>query len=396
MTSFGVHPTYEDAEVALNVALIKRASKPGASAGVLTFATFGRRVLDIREEEGVRAIRGERGKFRVHLERCAFADMPVSEVTSADIADLLRKLSNTYAADGKGKRKLARAMVTRLRVLLSCIFTVAVERGLRATNPCIGVVVKRAKRDASVAETFAEKWDWLRGDEQAQLLRCEQVPLWFRTMVRFAWGTGLRQGEQWNLELRDVHFSSGALCSCGAPSCVELREKGAHVFVRYGSKGNLPKGGRTRATPLFGEGLAAIKEWLEILPTYARSNPEGLTFPTLMGHRRREGAPSVKEKINGRWQHRDVLPGALRLAGITREVRWHDLRHTCASSLISGTWGRAWALIQVRDMLGHADIQTTQRYAHLCADSLRNEGESTPGHGVITHVIPNPEVPVTA
>lgn len=31
-----------------------------------------------------------------------------------------------------------------------------------------------------------------------------------------------------------------------------------------------------------------------------------------------------------------------RLAGIDRPVRWHDLRHMCASHLAQGTWGRAW------------------------------------------------------
>ncbi|MEO8179829.1 MAG: tyrosine-type recombinase/integrase [Deltaproteobacteria bacterium] len=53
--------------------------------------------------------------------------------------------------------------------------------------------------------------------------------------------------------------------------------------------------------------------------------------------------------------------------GITRNVRWHDLRRTCASSLVSGAWGRSWRIEEVKEVLGHTSIQTTQRYAHLAS-----------------------------
>lgn len=51
--------------------------------------------------------------------------------------------------------------------------------------------------------------------------------------------------------------------------------------------------------------------------------------------------------------------------GITRPVRFHDLRHTCASHLVLGTWGRTLRLDEVRAWLGHSSITVTQRYAHL-------------------------------
>jgi len=51
----------------------------------------------------------------------------------------------------------------------------------------------------------------------------------------------------------------------------------------------------------------------------------------------------------------------LRAAGIERRVRWHDLRHTCASSLVAGWWGRQWSLEEVREMLGHSSVLVTER-----------------------------------
>lgn len=88
------------------------------------------------------------------------------------------------------------------------------------------------------------------------------------------------------------------------------------------------------------------------------------------------------------WCRREHLPldgydagwaRARRLAGITRRVRWHDLRHTCASHLVQGTWGRVWSLAEVRDVLGHSSIKQTERYAHLCPGGIHDAARATSG-----------------
>lgn len=394
-TSFGVHPSYELAEDVLDRALIKRASTPGAGTTVQTFASFGRKVLDMREDEGVRGIKAERRTFKRHLEQCFLADRPIREITSADISDVLRSLTKKQAADERGARKIERETVSRIRTLMSAIFKASVERGLRDSNPCRGVAIKGVKKSAETDPDEDEKWDWLRGDEQQALLACEDVPRWFRVMCRVAWGTGLRQGEMWNLELKDVHLPLERGCSCGASKCLRLRERGPHVHVRYGSRGHLPpKNGKVRVTPLFGEGLAGLVEWLRILPHYSKANPFRLAFPSVTGCRRQVGAPerSSKRDAHGKQHKIDLLHEALEKIGVMRSVRWHDLRHTCASSLVSGTWGQRWELLHVRDMLGHRDIKTTQRYAHLDENTLHEAGASTPGH-VTAHVTSVPTVP---
>jgi integrase len=69
---------------------------------------------------------------------------------------------------------------------------------------------------------------------------------------------------------------------------------------------------------------------------------------------------------------------ALKRRGITRRIRFHDLRHTCASHLLQGTWSPALIssplrLEEVEAWLDHSDIAVTQRYAHLAADAIRGK-----------------------
>jgi hypothetical protein len=88
-------------------------------------------------------------------------------------------------------------------------------------------------------------------------------------------------------------------------------------------------------------------------------------FPTQRGARRVK-APKL-------W------PALRRRAGISRRVRWHDLRHTCASSLVAGWWGRTWALIEVCALLGHSSVAVTELYAHLAPDVVRTAARGTGG-----------------
>ena len=71
------------------------------------------------------------------------------------------------------------------------------------------------------------------------------------------------------------------------------------------------------------------------------------------------------------------LDRRLEKAGVQRHVRFHDLRHTCASHLISGSWGRAWTLEEVARHLGHSSSAVTRRYAHLCPEGLQRAVRET-------------------
>jgi site-specific recombinase XerD len=65
------------------------------------------------------------------------------------------------------------------------------------------------------------------------------------------------------------------------------------------------------------------------------------------------------------------LHGALKRAGL-RRIRFHDLRHSFASQLVSV--GRS--LKEVQELLGHQSIQMTMRYAHLAPGRMRDAVEA--------------------
>ena len=64
--------------------------------------------------------------------------------------------------------------------------------------------------------------------------------------------------------------------------------------------------------------------------------------------------------------HTKAWKKALQRAGV-QNFRWHDLRHTFASLLVSG----GASLEMIGRLLGHTQIGTTQRYAHLIDSPLR-------------------------
>lgn len=335
-----------------------------------TFTAFAPGILDERDREGIRGIDSERNRFAMHVEPATFAPLLLTEIRPRHIREWLRQMGQKDAADTRGVRKICDGTIKRSFALVSSIFTAAHERELIESNPCTGVKVKKR---VDVAATL-EKWAWLTLDEQKAIARCEAISLADRLMIRFAIGTGLRQGEQCNLLLTDLHT--------GVDS--------PRVVVRYGSfkkgKGRLPpKSGKIRTVTLFGDALVAAREWLYVLPTYAPENPQRLVFPSPRGTKRGVGKPLGRG---------NAFRVALRAAGITRRVRWHDLRHTFCSNLVTGVLGKTWPLVAVKAMAGHSSVQITERYAHVGQSDLVDLGSEcsfTHGPSIADAVPPAPD-----
>jgi integrase len=310
-------------------------------------------VMAQREREGIRGYDREVSRWRCHIMTASFYEKDVVEIGSPDIREWRRAMAQKNAAGPGEPRKLSKHTINRCQSLLSAVFVDAVEREIRTDNPCTGV---KGKRVADETDT-KEKWAYLTKEEQDAVAACEGIPLADRLAIRFAIETGLRQGEQCNLELTDLVVDGDD----------------PHVLVRYGSRSKAgkklpPKSGKKRKVPLTPRGVRVAREWLALLPTFAPENPEGLVFPSVHGRRRHQGKPLGKT---------GTLKAHLALAGITRRVRWHDLRHTCATNLITGVLGRQWTLAEVQRVMGHSSASVTERYAHMSEDVIAKAARET-------------------
>jgi len=173
---------------------------------------------------------------------------------------------------------------------------------------------------------------WIRAQSSRFLVACEAVaPDWlafFLTALR----TGLRLGELIGLRVRDV-----LLDGVGR---VDVRRS-----VHRGIEG-APKSGRARQVPL----TPRLKGVLEARVEGVSAN--ALVFPGARGFLSRD---QVKHAF---WR-------ATEAAGLER-IRIHDLRHSFASQLVIA----GEPLLAVQQLLGHADLRTTMRYAHLAPDGM--------------------------
>ena len=158
-------------------------------------------------------------------------------------------------------------------------------------------------------------------------------PLIFRNraILETMYACGLRVSEAASLKISSVHFEEG--------------------IVRVIGKGN-----KERIVPIGKYALDLLRKYIaEIRPQLVNVD-EGTLFLS------KSGKPLDRERI---WA---VVKDAARLAGIHKNIHPHTLRHSFASHLLEN--GADLRVIQ--EMLGHADISTTQIYTHIDQQKLLN------------------------
>ncbi|HTJ21590.1 MAG TPA: site-specific tyrosine recombinase XerD [Gemmatimonadaceae bacterium] len=198
-----------------------------------------------------------------------------------------------------------------------------------------GVVV----RDPSERLETPQRWrtlpDVLTVQEVERLLAAPTLddPLAFRdrAMLELAYGAGLRVSEWITLGVRDAL----------------LEDKLVRVFG---------KGSKERLVPIGRTAIGAVATYLrELRPRLEKGSGKGILFLNARGE------PLSRM---GAWK---ILRRYVERAGITKDVSPHTLRHSFATHLLEG----GADLRAVQEMLGHADISTTQIYTHVDREYLR-------------------------
>jgi integrase/recombinase XerC len=201
------------------------------------------------------------------------------------------------------------------------------RQGLIAANPVDGIRAPKAPRplpkalsvDQAVALAAHEPQ---RGD--AALGARDHC------MVELLYGCGLRVGELVGLDAR---------AGPGAAGWIDAADASAQV---------LGKGSKRRSVPVGSAALQALQAWLQARPSLARADEAALFVS-------RRGTRLTASQVRSRLK-------ALALdAGLPTHVHPHMLRHSCASHLLQSSGD----LRAVQELLGHAQISTTQVYTQL-------------------------------
>lgn len=363
-TPLGSWKTEEEAHEAVDAAwrLEKLRERSRSKGRAATLLGYGRKWLDQEEVQGIRrAIDRERNRFEKHLATAEFAEWPLEAITRGDVQQWVREIASGKAEGprAKGQRRSKRT-VQRALALLRLILGAAVEAGVLTVSPAEGIRLPRE-------EQTEEEWQILSASEVELLRTTTKIPIRAHSTFVVAVFTGLRPGELWGLRWEDIRLA-------GTPHLVVSR-----------SRDRGTKGGRVRHVPLLAPALEMLERWRADEIARARAEGKksarllrGLVWGRESGRHHASGYDSDwSNRKNGRPGREYTQLGYRWRAGIDTEVPLKDLRHTCASHLLRGSWvAKGWIdrplrMEEVSQWLGHSSVAVTERfYARLAPGGL--------------------------
>ena len=220
----------------------------------------------------------------------------------------------------------------------------SIRRTLSAVRTYFGFLLAEGLVESDPTEQIEPPKTWQRlpdvlsGDEVQRLVESPDPShrLYWRdrAMLEFAYASGVRVSELTGVKVRDVDLEEGFATVHG-------------------------KGSKERLVPVGGAAVRAIRVYLrELRPRLEKGG--GRSAGELFLNARGGGLSRM-----GVWK---IVRKHVERAGIEKRVTPHTLRHTFATHLLEG----GADLAAVQEMLGHADISTTQIYTHVDRDYLRD------------------------
>jgi len=189
--------------------------------------------------------------------------------------------------------------------------------GIAKKNPAEGVRAPKAAKRLP---------DTLDADQMARLL---QIPgddaetVRDRAIMELLYSSGLRLAELISVKLTDIDLGQGLVTVTG-------------------------KGNKTRIVPVGRMALDAIKAWLKVRGELAKPEDQDLFVSV-------RGGPLSPRSVQARLKHWG------KVQGVQQGIYPHLLRHSFASHVLESSGD----LRAVQELLGHANISTTQIYTHL-------------------------------
>ena len=224
---------------------------------------------------------------------------------------------------GHGK---STASVTRFLASVKSFYNFLLAEGSVASNPAKGLTAAKSERKYPEILTSREVELFL---DQPQCVDAKG----FRdhAMLELLYATGIRVSELISLDLDDLNLSAG--------------------FIRCRSKG------KERIIPLYHGAVKALQDYVKnIRPQLIADSGEEALFVNMNGERMSR---------QGFWK---IIKCYQEKAGIEKDITPHTLRHSFAVHLLEN----GADLRSIQEMLGHADISSTQIYTHVVKRQLKD------------------------
>lgn len=206
------------------------------------------------------------------------------------------------------KELVSNTTINRELEVLRKMFNIAVKNGWAVKNPASTTDVKKLRQENRV-ERFLQPYE-----EEILLSKCTSKYAHIKPIIICALHTGMRRAEILNLKWENIN----------------LRTRYITLYKT--------KNGKERKIPVSQTLLNIFKELNNNKSDYVFVNPKtGQNYT------------DIKHSFKGVCKKAEVF-----------KLRFHDLRHTAATRMVSS----GIDLATVQDILGHADLKTTQRYAH--------------------------------
>jgi integrase/recombinase XerD len=240
--------------------------------------------------------------------------------TAADVSEFLADL-----AAGNGRPPCSSSTIHRKAACLRSFYRHLRREEIVDEDPTATLSAPRKSQRLPQVLNYSEVKRLL-----AQPKGTEPTSVRDRAMLEVMYGCGLRASETIGLQVSDVELSHGL-----------VRARG--------------KGSKERQVPMGREAVGAVRAYLRSGRPKLVSGDEQKLFVNFRGHAlTRQGLYKIVQRHS-------------RTAGLDGKMSPHTLRHTFATHLLAG----GCDLRSVQEMLGHADIATTQMYTHLSGEQLK-------------------------
>lgn len=224
---------------------------------------------------------------------------------------------------GKGKSV---ATVTRSLASMKSFYGFLIGKGAVRENPARGIVPAKVERKLPQILTNKEVDQFLEQPDPTDAKGCRD-----KAMLELLYATGIRVSELIGLDMEHLNLSAG--------------------FVRCVGRN------KERMIPLYPAAIRALGEYVTRVRAQMVERPdEPALFVNMSGERMSR---------QGFWK---IIKHYQEKAGIKKEITPHTLRHSFAAHLLEN----GADLHSIQEMLGHADISSTQIYAQLVNQKLKD------------------------